>query len=1065
MAKMIRCQAGHVYDKEAHETCPECARAGVRQADQAQVSPSKAEDQQDQRRSLPLPWLAGGAVAMVALIAATIFLLRPAEPPAVPPAQPTCARSGASAGSCTPLASPKPPTPNSQAHADAKSDPDYQACDTSSGGEAIAACAKAIASGKFSGSDLAALYDYRGLAEAKSAPEDAIRDYDEAIKLDANFASAFNDRGMAYVAKKDDDRAKADFDRAIELDPDDLNTYWNRGDLNRSKGDRDSAAADYRKALSLNPNDDDRKEIEASLDGLGTEASPKPSTASETGGQSQGSSAQALGDAKSDPDYQACDNTSDDAAISACGKAIASGKFKGPDLAVLYDHRGAAEAKSKPDQALQDYTQAIELDPTFATAFNDRGVAYFAKGDSDRAVQDFSRAIELNPKFATAFTNRGILYFKKKDNGRAKSDLDDAIELNPKDLGAYWWRGDVLSSQGDREAAAADYHKALSLNPNDADRKEIEAALSGLGAGVQPEPTKQSEAAGRPQGSEPKANDASASTPTNAQNATSSAGAAPAASLAPSSQAMSDPSYRACTKLDGQAAIKTCSAAIEMDEFAGSDLAFLHNYRASAEAESDPDQALKDYDKAIELDPNLALAFGGRGFLYYDRNDADHALQDFNRAIALDPNLALAFNGRGLLSHDRADYDHALEDFNRAIELDPKNEAIFNNRGITYFAKKDNDHAKADFDRAIELNADDRDAYWNRGDVYRSKGDRESAAADYRKALSLNPSDADKKEIEASLNGLDAKAPAAPEQQGSIAPDATPANGEPNGASGSGRSAQPADDISHGDGSASASNPDPDYQACRKTSGDDAIAACDRVIASGRFGDPELALAYNRRGYMYGAKEDFRRDLADQNKAIELDPGFSRAYSDRGAVYFAKRDYRRAIADFNKSIQVDPKFSLAYSNRGAAYQRRKDYDQAMADYNEALALNPNLALAYYNRGTVYEAMGRRYDAISDYRRALAKDPNDQDIKDSLKKLGASESAATATNGSPAETGTEIVKNADGSSVETRSDGTKIITNADGSSVEARPDGTKIIKNTDGSVIQVNPDGSKVLLHK
>ena len=85
MAKMIRCPAGHVYDKEAHDSCPECARAAVRQADQAQVSPSKAEDQQDQRRSLPLPWLAGGGVAMVALIAATIFLLRPTEPPAVPP--------------------------------------------------------------------------------------------------------------------------------------------------------------------------------------------------------------------------------------------------------------------------------------------------------------------------------------------------------------------------------------------------------------------------------------------------------------------------------------------------------------------------------------------------------------------------------------------------------------------------------------------------------------------------------------------------------------------------------------------------------------------------------------------------------------------------------------------------------------------------------------------------------------------------------------------------------------------------------------------------------------------
>ena len=279
MAKMIRCPAGHVYDKEAHDACPECARAALRQADQAQISPSKAEDQQDQRRSLPLPWLAGGGVAMVALIAATIFLLRPTEPPAVPPPQPTCAGSGTSAGSCTPLASPKPPAPNSQAHADPKSDPDYQACDTSSGNAAITACAKAIASGKFTGSDLAALYDYRGAAEAQSDPDHALQDYSKAIDLDPKLAVAFNDRGIAYLAKRENDRAKADFDQSIQLDPDDLNAYWNRGDLYRSTGDRESAAADYRKALSLSPSDADKREIEGSLSAL--EGQPQPEKPSE----------------------------------------------------------------------------------------------------------------------------------------------------------------------------------------------------------------------------------------------------------------------------------------------------------------------------------------------------------------------------------------------------------------------------------------------------------------------------------------------------------------------------------------------------------------------------------------------------------------------------------------------------------------------------------------------------------------------------------------------------------------------------------------------------------------
>ena len=57
-------------------------------------------------------------------------------------------------------------------------------------------------------------------------------------------------------------------------------------------------------------------------------------------------------------------------------------------------------------------------------------------------------------------------------------------------------------------------------------------------------------------------------------------------------------------------------------------------------------------------------------------------------------------------------------------------------------------------------------------------------------------------------------------------------------------------------------------------------------------------------------------------------------------------------------------------------------------------------------------------------------------------------------------GTEIVKNGDGSGEETRPDGTKITTNADGSSIEDRPDGTEIVKNADGTSEETKPANAK-----
>jgi hypothetical protein len=61
-------------------------------------------------------------------------------------------------------------------------------------------------------------------------------------------------------------------------------------------------------------------------------------------------------------------------------------------------------------------------------------------------------------------------------------------------------------------------------------------------------------------------------------------------------------------------------------------------------------------------------------------------------------------------------------------------------------------------------------------------------------------------------------------------------------------------------------------------------------------------------------------------------------------------------------------------------------------------------------------------------------------------------------------GTVIVKNADGSSEEKRKDGTDIVINPDKSSVADLPDGTEIIKNADGSSEQDNPDGSKLIIN-
>ena len=81
-------------------------------------------------------------------------------------------------------------------------------------------------------------------------------------------------------------------------------------------------------------------------------------------------------------------------------------------------------------KAVDAYTKAIELNPKFAEAYNDRGVAYADLGNPTRAIKDYNKAIQLNPH-ALPYNNRGVTYSKLGNYQQAINDFNKAIELDP----------------------------------------------------------------------------------------------------------------------------------------------------------------------------------------------------------------------------------------------------------------------------------------------------------------------------------------------------------------------------------------------------------------------------------------------------------------------------------------------------------------------------------------------------------------------------------------------------------------------------------------------------------
>jgi len=118
----------------------------------------------------------------------------------------------------------------------------------------LSACTAVISAGAEGPHDLAVAYNHRGDAYLNKRELDrAIADYDQAIRLNPNFAMAFHNRGIAYYFQKDFDRAIADYDQAIQLNANDVHAYKNRGLAKQAKGDSAGSDSDIARAKQLSP--------------------------------------------------------------------------------------------------------------------------------------------------------------------------------------------------------------------------------------------------------------------------------------------------------------------------------------------------------------------------------------------------------------------------------------------------------------------------------------------------------------------------------------------------------------------------------------------------------------------------------------------------------------------------------------------------------------------------------------------------------------------------------------------------------------------------------------------
>jgi len=128
-----------------------------------------------------------------------------------------------------------------------------------------------------------------------------------------------------------------------------------------------------------------------------------------------------------------------------------------------------------------------------------------------------------------------------------------------------------------------------------------------------------------------------------------------------------------------------------------SNLVSSYHWRGVAESNlGKNDDAIRDFNKVLESDPNRYETYYWRGLAYNNKKMLPQAIQDLSRAIAIEPSKSEYYAWRGLLYFNVKKVQASIDDYSKAIQLNPKDIASFANRALAYKETKQWDKALAD---------------------------------------------------------------------------------------------------------------------------------------------------------------------------------------------------------------------------------------------------------------------------------------------------------------------------------------------------------------------------------
>jgi protein O-mannosyl-transferase len=267
------------------------------------------------------------------------------------------------------------------------------------------------------------------LLEAAGKSDEALAEYEEAVRLMPNNPHAQNSLALALAARGRMTEAESHFDTALRVKYVPYDVRYNYAMLLAKQGRPQDAIVQLRAALAKRP---DVVNAQANLANLLADVGQFAEAAEH---------------------YRA---------------AIAAR----PDSANLHNNLGSALRNlGRVEESVAEFEKALALDPRYVSSMINLANALRQKGRLDEAITRYREALAIDPAQGIAHFNLGTALFEQREYSEAEIALREAARLVPDFAEVRFQLGRTIEEQGRREEARAEYREALRLDPNHAGAK------------------------------------------------------------------------------------------------------------------------------------------------------------------------------------------------------------------------------------------------------------------------------------------------------------------------------------------------------------------------------------------------------------------------------------------------------------------------------------------------------------------------------------------------------------------------------------------------------------------